>query len=164
MLRLCLLLLSIVPLLLSFATNAQSVISVASATQSDSSLASPSEFLGYPLGQWHLRHDQINYYLKQLAQNSPRVSLESTGQSHETRQQLTAVITSAANQARLAEIVQGRQQVKAGKAPESPLIICWPIRFMATRPAAPMRRLRSAIASARTRSPGCRSYWTRPWY
>ncbi|ABO21977.1 M14 family zinc carboxypeptidase [Shewanella loihica] len=123
MLRLCLLLLSIVPLLLSFATNAQSVISVASATQSDSSLASPSEFLGYPLGQWHLRHDQINYYLKQLAQNSPRVSLESTGQSHETRQQLTAVITSAANQARLAEIVQGRQQVKAGKAPESPLII-----------------------------------------
>ncbi|MCG9755192.1 peptidase M14 [Shewanella insulae] len=123
MLRLCLLLLSIVSLLVSFATNAQSVISVSSVSQATDNLASPSEFLGYPLGQWHLRHDQINYYLKQLAQNSPRVSLESTGQSHEARHQLTAVITSATNQARLAQIIAGRQQVKTGKAPDGPLII-----------------------------------------
>ncbi|QDF73768.1 MULTISPECIES: M14 family zinc carboxypeptidase [Shewanella] len=123
MLRLCLLLLSIVPLLSSFASIRQSVISVSSPTQAAASIESPSQFLGYPLGHWHLRHDQVNYYLKQLAQQSPRVSLESTGQSHEARQQITAVITSAANQAKLDEIIAGRQKVKSGQAPDGPLII-----------------------------------------
>ncbi|MEZ9820159.1 M14 family zinc carboxypeptidase [Shewanella sp. 10N.286.45.A1] len=84
---------------------------------------SPEEFLGYPLGQYLLRHDQVNYYLKEIAQQNPRVSLENTGISHEGRQQLTAVITSANNQQQLDEILKQRQQVKYLGEQSGPIII-----------------------------------------
>ncbi|QSX29981.1 peptidase M14 [Shewanella cyperi] len=81
-------------------------------------------YLGYPLGSWHLRHDQINGFLQQLAAGSDRVSLESTGFSHEHREQLTAVITSPTNQARLAQILANRSRVKQGTA-EQDLLVIW---------------------------------------
>lgn len=84
---------------------------------------SPEEFLGYPLGQHLLRHDQVNYYLKEIAQQNPRVSLENTGISHEGRQQLTAVITSANNQQQLDEILKQRQQVKYLGEQSGPIVI-----------------------------------------
>lgn len=73
-------------------------------------------YLGYPLGEWHVRHDQVNGFLEKLAADNPRVSLEDTGYSHERRRQLTAVITSPANQDRLNGIVADRALVKQGKA------------------------------------------------
>ncbi|WOT05413.1 M14 family zinc carboxypeptidase [Shewanella youngdeokensis] len=84
---------------------------------------SPEAFLGYPLGRYLLRHDQVNYYLKQIAQQNPRVSIEQTGHSHEGRQQLTAVITSKNNQQQLASILQQRQQVKYQAKQTGPLVI-----------------------------------------
>ncbi|MCL1138182.1 M14 family zinc carboxypeptidase [Shewanella pneumatophori] len=84
---------------------------------------SPEAFLGYPLGERLLRHDQINYYLKQIASENPRVSIENTGQSHEARQQLTAVITSSENQAKLDEILAQRQQVKYQGEQQGPMVI-----------------------------------------
>ncbi|MGB0893057.1 MAG: M14 family zinc carboxypeptidase [Parashewanella sp.] len=86
-------------------------------------ITSPNEFLGYPLGKWHLRHDQLNFYLKTLAQQSSRASIEQTGQSHEDRQQLSLVITSQENQAQLANILEQRAQVKQGKKSKGPLVI-----------------------------------------
>ncbi|MCF1430282.1 MAG: peptidase M14 [Shewanella sp.] len=91
--------------------------------QTQTNIQTPADFLGYPLGEWHLRHDQINFYLKQLATQSPRISLEHTGQSHEARQQLTAVVTSAHNQQNLTSILADRAAVKQGKANDSPLVI-----------------------------------------
>ncbi|MBL4914789.1 peptidase M14 [Shewanella schlegeliana] len=87
------------------------------------STVSPEEFLGYPLGERLLRHDQINYYLKEIAKQNPRVSLENTGKSHEARQQLTAVITSVENQKKLDEILAQRQQIKYLGKQGGPLII-----------------------------------------
>ncbi|MGS0681716.1 M14 family zinc carboxypeptidase [Shewanella sp. 125m-7] len=84
---------------------------------------SPEGFLGYPLGERLLRHDQINYYLNEIAKQNPRVSIENTGQSHEARQQLTAVITSPENQAKLDEILAQRQQIKYQGKQAGPLII-----------------------------------------
>lgn len=84
---------------------------------------SPEAFLGYPLGERLLRHDQINYYLKQIASENPRVSLEQTGQSHEARQQLTAVITSRNNQAKLGQILAQRQQIKYQGKQQGPMVI-----------------------------------------
>ncbi|WP_394390845.1 M14 family zinc carboxypeptidase [Shewanella woodyi] len=88
-----------------------------------SRLTSPEAFLGYPLGKWHLRHDQINYYLKQLANESGKLSIEYSGESFEQRQQLTAVITSKSNQAHLDEILAKRKEAKSGKKQNGPLII-----------------------------------------
>ena len=123
MLRLCILLLTITSFSYCFASDNQSVVGALPASASASNIESPEQFLGYPLGAWHLRHDQINFYLKQLAQQSPRVSLEATGMSHEARQQLTAVITSPKNQANLGQILAERSQVKAGNKQTGPLII-----------------------------------------
>lgn len=123
MLRLCLLLLFFTPLIAQAASINQNVTTATSAIATTSAIESPSQFLGYPLGSWHLRHDQINFYLKQLARQSPRVSLESTGSSHEARSQLTAVITSAANQANLKQIMAQRAQVKSGQPQTGPLVI-----------------------------------------
>lgn len=89
----------------------------------DDKITSPENFLGYPLGEWHLRHDQINFYLQQLAQDSERISLEQTGQSHEARQQLTAIITSPANQSKLPDIVAQRAKAKSGEAQQGPLVV-----------------------------------------
>ena len=80
----------------------------------DASLTQPAQYLGYPLGEWHLRHDQINHYLQQLASESSRVSLDSAGFSEERREQLTAVITSEENQRNLAEIIEYRSNIKYG--------------------------------------------------
>ena len=91
--------------------------------QLDANISAPATFLGYHLGQWHLRHDQINYYLKTLATQSNRVSIEDTGTSHEARQQLTAVISSAKNHANLDAILQERATVKAGTAQQGPLVL-----------------------------------------
>ncbi|KPZ68443.1 Zinc carboxypeptidase [Shewanella sp. P1-14-1] len=74
----------------------------------------PAEYLGYPLGEWHLRHDQINQYLQILATESERVSLDSAGYSQERRHQLTAVITSETNQKNLSDILAYRSKVKFG--------------------------------------------------
>ncbi|MFT5790048.1 MAG: murein tripeptide amidase MpaA, partial [Shewanella sp.] len=84
---------------------------------------SPEAFLGYPLGEHLLRHDQVNYYLKEIAKQNPRVSLENTGQTHEGRQQLTAVITSTKNQQQLDEILKQRQQVKYLGKQTGPIVI-----------------------------------------
>ncbi|QYK01510.1 M14 family zinc carboxypeptidase [Shewanella psychrotolerans] len=123
MLRLCISILAITSFSYCFASDNQSVVSVLPARASAPNIESPEQFLGYPLGKWHLRHDQINFYLKQLAQQSPRVSLEATGMSHEAREQLTAVITSPKNQANLGRILADRSLVKAGNKQTGPLII-----------------------------------------
>ncbi|BDM62856.1 peptidase M14 [Shewanella sp. NFH-SH190041] len=86
-------------------------------------IPTPADFLGYPLGFWHLRHGQINGYLQQLANLSPRVTLEQTGLSHQARRQLTAVITSEVNQQRLPDILAERAKIKQGKSITGPLII-----------------------------------------
>ncbi|BAJ00141.1 M14 family zinc carboxypeptidase [Shewanella violacea] len=104
------------------AADSQRVISVSNSNL-DPVITSPDAFLGYPLGQWHLRHDQVNYYLKQLARDSAKVSIEDTGQSHEARQQLTAVITSSENQTKLNDILAQRQTVKSGANQAGPLVI-----------------------------------------
>ncbi len=121
MLRLCILLSFIMFSFSSSALNAQGSEKIAKT--SNPTIESPQAFLGYPLGEWHLRHDQVNYYLKQLANQSSRVSLETTGFSHERRQQLTAVITSKSNQAKLDDILAQRAQVKNGIEQQGPLVI-----------------------------------------
>ncbi|WP_076413321.1 M14 family zinc carboxypeptidase [Shewanella sp. UCD-KL12] len=126
MLRICLLVTAIVSSNLLFMSQVAAktqTVSWISNSNLDIEITSPEAFLGYPLGQWHLRHDQVNYYLKHLDSQSSKVSLEMSGQSHESRQQLTAIITSPSNQANLATLLSQRQKVKSGKDQTGPLII-----------------------------------------
>ena len=64
---------------------------------------SPEEFLGHPLGaDLHLAtYDQVLRYLKGVAAESDRVSIESAGQSTLDNEMVTVVLTSVANQQNL---------------------------------------------------------------
>lgn len=92
----------------------------------DSALPSPQQVLGVNVGDWHLRHDQIQRYLEQLAKASPRVTLEVIGYSHEQRPLLQLVISSQKN---LQNLEQIRQQHLAAarqgeqRAADAPVVI-----------------------------------------
>jgi hypothetical protein len=70
----------------------------------DPSVPTPSSVLGYELGDRFTPHHLIVRYVEAVALASPRVRLDTVAYSHEGREVLLATVTSAANQARLAEI------------------------------------------------------------
>lgn len=58
----------------------------------------PAEVLGYPVGTWHVRHDQLVQYMRVLAEKSDRVTLVETGRTHEQRPLVLLTFTSPQNQ------------------------------------------------------------------
>ncbi|RTE86490.1 MULTISPECIES: M14 family zinc carboxypeptidase [Gammaproteobacteria] len=92
--------------------------------QYNPNIPKPSEVLGYEVGQWHVRHDQLVRYFEILAESSDRMTLEVTGYTHERRPLLIAKFSSAENQSRLEEMRQAHmavsdpsQEVDATEAP-----------------------------------------------
>lgn len=87
---------------------------------------SPSEFLGYPIGEQFTYHHHVLSYFEYIAANSPRVSLIPYGQTYEGRPLMVAVLTSEANHRRLEEIRQGHIAQTTGekhqKNPEIPVV------------------------------------------
>lgn len=64
----------------------------------------PEDVLGWPLGSWHVRHDQLVQWFQTVAEASPRMMLETYGYTHEQRPLLLATVSSPANLARIEEI------------------------------------------------------------
>ncbi len=75
----------------------------------ESKVAKPSETLGYPIGDWHLRPDQSYAFFQRLAETSDRVILQQTGRTHEQRPLIASFISSPENLARLDETQQKRK-------------------------------------------------------
>ncbi len=63
----------------------------------DKAIPSPEEFLGYPIGQYHTRHDLVVAYMYTLAELSNRASVEVYGKTHENRKLLLLKIASPSN-------------------------------------------------------------------
>ncbi len=94
----------------------------------DESVPKPSEILGFGVGDWHVRPDQLNHYARALAEVSPRVTVELQGYTHERRPQYLLVITSEANHARIEEIREARRglvdpRVGAPPLDDQPVVI-----------------------------------------
>ena len=70
----------------------------------NSEITTPDDFLGFGLGEKPVRHDVMVGYLRSLARQSPRITAETIGFSHEGRPILSFVVTSPENQARIDEI------------------------------------------------------------
>ncbi len=70
----------------------------------DSNIPTPSSIIGHEVGEWHITHDKLVYYMRAIAEASPRVTLIENGKTHEGRPQLLLAISSEANQARLEEL------------------------------------------------------------
>lgn len=93
----------------------------------DAKIPTPESVLGYQVGDWHVRHDQLVSYYKALAEASDRVSLKTIGYSHEQRELLQLTITSPANLANIASIQQQHiarlSQSKKPNHDNSPLVV-----------------------------------------
>ncbi|RUO63023.1 M14 family zinc carboxypeptidase [Pseudidiomarina insulisalsae] len=63
----------------------------------DPSIPTPKEVLGYEVGEWHVRHDQLVRYMEILAEKSDRFELEVTGRTHQARPLLLVTITTPEN-------------------------------------------------------------------
>jgi hypothetical protein len=90
----------------------------------DASIPTPEQFLGYPIGSQHTRHDQLLNYFRELDRLSDRVSLQVLGYTYEKRQQIAAIFTSPANQQRLESIRQAHLSgQQTGATTQVPLVI-----------------------------------------
>ena len=92
----------------------------------DSAIPLPADLLGYPVGTWHVRHDQLVNYMYALAEASDRVTIKEIGRTHEHRPLLHLTITSAANHSNIDQIRQDHVlRIEGGKSAPSdaPLII-----------------------------------------
>ena len=70
----------------------------------DQDVPSPEEFLGYPIGGQHTRHDKIVAYLDKLAEVSDRATIARYGQTHEHRELVILTISDPQNMANLDEL------------------------------------------------------------
>ncbi|MGB3727576.1 MAG: M14 metallopeptidase family protein [Glaciecola sp.] len=86
----------------------------------------PSDVLGYPVGTWHVRHDQLVKYMEVLAESSDRVTLTMTGKTHEHRDLVLLTITDKSNHDNIDEIKATHiSRIKNGDSAASndPLVI-----------------------------------------
>ncbi len=67
-------------------------------------IPTPEQFLGYPIGAQHTRHDKIVAYFQKLDELSDRMTTRIIGKTFEQREQITAVFTSPQNHARIEDI------------------------------------------------------------
>lgn len=74
-------------------------------------ITTPAEFLGYPVGEWHLSHDQLSAYVQLLAQESDRIQLERRGETFEGRPLWLLTVSSPQNLERITSIQKTHQQL-----------------------------------------------------
>ncbi|MCB0279378.1 MAG: zinc carboxypeptidase [Calditrichaeota bacterium] len=77
-----------------------------------STVSQPKDVLGFQIGDWHLRPDQIDHYFKLLAEQSDRVQLIKTGESHEQRGLYLLVISDPSNLKQIDKILTERQKLR----------------------------------------------------
>jgi len=113
--------------LFSLTANAVKLDFYLPAERYNSKVPTPESILGYQVGDWHVRHDQLVSFYKALAANSDRVTVETIGRSHENRELLHLVITSTKNHGKLDEIKANHLARLSSKqkpdASEYPLIV-----------------------------------------
>jgi hypothetical protein len=90
--------------LISLSAAAQNSYFFPSGISLDPAIPSPEQFLGYPIGEWHTRHDRIVEYFKELARVSPKAHFQIIGYTNERRPQVVLTVTSPENYARLEDI------------------------------------------------------------
>lgn len=93
----------------------------------DPKIPTPEAFLGYPIGTYFTRHDQVVSYFRELAKVSNRIHVEVIGRTYEQREQIIVTVTDPSNYSRLEQIrTEHLSQVDPSKpvlGSNSPVII-----------------------------------------
>lgn len=72
----------------------------------DESIPKPAEIIGHEVGEWHVTHDKLMFYMQTLANSSNRIHIENRGATFEGRPILLLTITSPENHENLEQIRQ----------------------------------------------------------
>ena len=85
----------------------------------DPAIPTPASFLGFEVGDRHVRHDQLVAYLTELARLSDRLDVATTGTTYEGRPLTLLTVSSPANLARLEEIRQAEVRRALARLPDA---------------------------------------------
>ncbi|MEP0132237.1 MAG: M14 family zinc carboxypeptidase [Eudoraea sp.] len=70
----------------------------------DDNIPKPADIIGHEVGEWHVTHDKLMFYMQTLAEKSNRISIENRGSTFEGRPILLLTITSPKNHNNLEQI------------------------------------------------------------
>lgn len=90
----------------TFISNSQEKLSyyLPSDVTYNQDIPTPEQFFGQQIGEWHLSHDQILFYIKEIARISDRAVLHEYARSWENRPLVQIIFTSSENQKNLEEL------------------------------------------------------------
>ena len=77
----------------------------------NSQIPTPKQFIGHEVGEWHLTHDKLYYYILELAKLSDRAVWEEYARSHENRPLGHLIISSPENIRNLEQLRQQHLQL-----------------------------------------------------
>ena len=60
-------------------------------------IPTPKSVIGHEVGEWHVTHDKLMFYMQTLANKSDRITIETRGETFEGRPILLLTITSPKN-------------------------------------------------------------------
>lgn len=72
----------------------------------DESIPTPKEIIGHEVGEWHVTHDKLMFYMQTLAHVSDRMTIENRGSTFEGRPILLLTVTSPKNHQNIEKIRQ----------------------------------------------------------
>ncbi|SDM97485.1 M14 family metallopeptidase [Kriegella aquimaris] len=70
----------------------------------DQSIPKPQEVIGHEVGEWHVTHDKLVFYMHELAKASDRITIENRGQTFEGRPLLLLTVTTPQNHKNIEKI------------------------------------------------------------
>lgn len=78
----------------------------------DESIPTPEEVIGHQIGQWHITHDKLVYYMRALADASERVTYHEYAKTYEDRPLVMLTITSPDNHSSIERIKENHHLLK----------------------------------------------------
>jgi len=70
----------------------------------DENIPTPKEIIGHEVGEWHVTHDKLMFYMQTLAKTSDRITIENRGSTFEGRPILLLTVTTPKNHQKLEDI------------------------------------------------------------
>jgi len=94
--------------LFAFAMNAQNRVDLSyylpEGITYNPNIPTPASVIGHEVGEWHVSHDKLMFYMQTLAAASERISIENRGTTFEGRPILLLTITSPENHSKIDQI------------------------------------------------------------
>ncbi|MEX0313307.1 MAG: M14 family metallopeptidase, partial [Allomuricauda sp.] len=80
----------------------------------DPNIPKPADVIGHEVGEWHVTHDKLVFYMQQLAAASDRITLEDRGKTFEGRPLILLTITTPQNHQNIESIREQHLELSNG--------------------------------------------------